>query len=773
MRALRLSVPAVLLPVVLFFSCAARDALPPRDGRTGCLTFEDCGDFGTPSGWWGGPLATLTRDSTIVHDGHRSGCITREASSEGTFSSMAITLPVDFGGRKLELRGWLRLEDVKGFAGLWQRQDGAGAPVQFDNMAAQKLSGTVDWKEYRVTLPLDAKARSVSFGALLSGTGRVWVDDVALLVDGRSFAEAPAPTRPTTAVDTDHEFDDGSRIDAVPLTPAQVEHLVTLGKVWGFVKYRHPRVTAAQVHWDYELFRVLPRVLAVKDRAGANAAIDAWLAKLGDPPPCEPCAQATADPHLLPRLEWIGERAVLGDALARRLATIHARRDADGEQHYVFRPPGGVGNASFSNELGYSGPKEPDAGYRMLGVYRFWNIVESWFPYRDVMGEDWDSVLAEFIPRAFAAEMGNDYALVMMELVARVHDGHANLWSSTALRPPVGECLVPVPLRFVDGQFIVDELPDTAALDPAGLLPGDAIVAVDGSPVADQVPRWLPYYGASNEEAARRDIARALTRGPCGPVRIRRDRSGRLEEITLLRVKRPEPMAPMTHDRPGDTFRRVSDDLAYLKLSTVRAEDAEDYVRQAEGARLLVIDVRNYPNDFVVFALGQHLVAAKTEFVTFTAADLANPGTFAWTPPLALEPKEPRFTGRIALLVDETTQSSAEYTTLALRTAPGAIVVGSTTAGADGNVSGVPLPGGLSGMISGLGVFTADRRPTQRIGIVPDVVIRPTRAGLSAGRDEVLEAAVERVLGRPLTAPEYRGLALRPIAPAGSEEPTP
>jgi C-terminal processing protease CtpA/Prc len=88
---------------------------------------------------------------------------------------------------------------------------------------------------------------------------------------------------------------------------------------------------------------------------------------------------------------------------------------------------------------------------------------------------------------------------------------------------------------------------------------------------------------------------------------------------------------------------------------------------------------------------------------------------------------------------------------MAFRAAPGAVVVGSTTAGADGNVSRVLLPGGLSTLISGIGVYYPDRRPTQRIGIVPDVEVRPTVAGLRAGRDEVMEAAVRRVLGRDMT----------------------
>jgi len=74
---------------------------------------------------------------------------------------------------------------------------------------------------------------------------------------------------------------------------------------------------------------------------------------------------------------------------------------------------------------------------------------------------------------------------------------------------------------------------------------------------------------------------------------------------------------------------------------------------------------------------------------------------------------------------------------------------------ADGNVSPIALPGKLRAMISGIGVFYSDRRPTQQVGIVPDLVVEPTIAGIRAGRDEVLEAAIERALGHevPLSGP--------------------
>ena len=110
-------------------------------------------------------------------------------------------------------------------------------------------------------------------------------------------------------------------------------------------------------------------------------------------------------------------------------------------------------------------------------------------------------------------------------------------------------------------------------------------------------------------------------------------------------------------------------------------------------------------------------------------------------------PEAPYFFGRVVILVDEMSQSQSEYTAMALRATPNAIVMGSTTAGADGDTSAVPIPGNLQTFISGLGVFYPDKRPTQRIGIVPDIVVNPTIAGIRAGRDEVLESAVDYILG--------------------------
>jgi C-terminal processing protease CtpA/Prc len=217
--------------------------------------------------------------------------------------------------------------------------------------------------------------------------------------------------------------------------------------------------------------------------------------------------------------------------------------------------------------------------------------------------------------------------------------------------------------------------------------------------------------------------------------------------------------SPSTHDLPGETFRLLSTDVAYLKLSSVKASDVAHDIDLAKGTKGLIVDIRNYPSEFVVFALGSLLATEDTPFATFTVADLSNPGAFHFGGTIGLKPDTPHYGGKVVILVDEVSQSQAEYTTMALRSTPNATVVGSMTAGADGNVSSIPLPGELRTMISGIGVFYPDKRPTQRIGIRPDVEARPSLVGIRAGRDEVLEVGIRQIVGSSVSATEIERLA--------------
>lgn len=603
-------------------------------------------------------------------------------------------------------------------------------------MQAQQVRGTHDWAQYSITFPINPQAQQLSFGVLAFGSGTVWADDLELLVDGKPIAEA-TPKHVPLALPVDHEFDSGSRIALDSLTPVQVSNLATLGRVWGFLKYHHPAITSGQRHWDYELFRILPKILAAPDRAHANEALLDWIEKLGPVQPCGACVSApSGNLDIKPALDWIHDRSILGEALSQRLESIYAVRT--GKQFYVSIAAG-ISNPSFDHEPGYAQVTLPDSGYQLLALFRWWNIFQYWAPYRDVAGQDWASVLAEFIPKLALAKDKTAYQLALFELIAKANDTHDNLWSSIAARPPVGNCALPVTLRFIDNKPVVYR---TDSVDSI-FQPGDILNSLDGVSIQSLIGKWAMYYADSNDAARQRDLAANITRGACGAVSVEITRSARPVQIAATRTQAKQNFA--THDQSGETFRMLSPEVAYIKLSSIKAADLPGYFEKAKNTKGLIVDIRNYPSEFMPFAMGAYFATKPAPFVTFSFADLANPGAFYFGNGPLIEPGPVHYGGKVVILVDETSQSQAEYTAMALRAMPNSLVVGSTTAGADGNYSTIALPGNLSTWVSGLGVFYLDHRPTQRIGIVPDVIVKPTVQGIAAGRDEVLEKAMRLI----------------------------
>ena len=205
-----------------------------------------------------------------VHGGKWALRIERNDKSEGAFTAVNRMIPIDFAGESLELRGFLRTEDVSDFAGLWMREDGDSGSVAFDNMQRRQLKGTTEWTEYSIKLPLEKSAKRLIFGVLAAGVGKVWADDIHLLVDGRPLEGEPRIEQPKTVLDLDKEFDAGSGIALKSLTKIQIDNLAMLGKIWGFLKYHHPIVTAGKRHWDYELFPH-PAASAGRGRRGGRA----------------------------------------------------------------------------------------------------------------------------------------------------------------------------------------------------------------------------------------------------------------------------------------------------------------------------------------------------------------------------------------------------------------------------------------------------------------------------------------------------------------------
>jgi hypothetical protein len=182
-------------------------------------------------------------------------------------------------------------------------------------------------------------------------------------------------------------------------------------------------------------------------------------------------------------------------------------------------------------------------------------------------------------------------------------------------------------------------------------------------------------------------------------------------------------------------------------MGEIKKRQVDSVFKALEGSRGLIIDDRRYPSDFPIYDIAAKLNGEITPFSKVTLPSMQYPGTFILGTTLSVGRKNNSYyKGKIMILVNEQTQSSGEFHAMAFRTAPGAKVIGSTTAGADGNVTNsIYLPGGIYTRFSGIGIWYPDGTETQRVGIIPDVEVKRTIRGIAEGRDELVEKAIELI----------------------------
>ncbi|MGB8370602.1 MAG: hypothetical protein ACLPYZ_11305 [Limisphaerales bacterium] len=149
----------------------------------------------------------MTLDHDTTHNGKGSAslkCIVPKASGFGTLMQ---TFKADtYRGQRIRMSGYVRSRNVKDWAGLWMRVDGAKDEVlAFDNMQNRAVKGTTDWTRYEIVLDVPETSQQIAFGVLLSGMGQVWLDDVKFETVGKEV--------PTT----------GSKSSEVPSAPRNLD----------------------------------------------------------------------------------------------------------------------------------------------------------------------------------------------------------------------------------------------------------------------------------------------------------------------------------------------------------------------------------------------------------------------------------------------------------------------------------------------------------------------------------------------------------------------
>lgn len=267
----------------------------------------------------------------------------------------------------------------------------------------------------------------------------------------------------------------------------QIHSIVQASRIWGFAKYHHPAFASSSVNADAEYFRLLKDILQAPDSM-RNDVCSKWISGLGSYAIRD--REDDGNTETFNDFNWISDSLLLGKALSESLMKL---RDAvPGRNRYVKQTPV---NVSYI-ETQYSDIPQDDVAYRLLGVAKFWNAVDSYSPNRNLTDRPWDDVLAKYIALAFDRSVS--FPSLYSRMVSELCDTHVNSWYI----PIFGGRFVPLMCRFAEDRLFVT---DTCSLVPNNLEIGDEITLIDSVSPIKRLNELAPYIPHSNRSSLLRD----------------------------------------------------------------------------------------------------------------------------------------------------------------------------------------------------------------------------------------------------------------------------
>jgi len=523
---------------------------------------------------------------------------------------------------------------------------------------------------------------------------------------------------------------------------SETEKYSTTIKLWGFLKYYHPQVAKGKFSWDEQFIKILPKVDEAKTKEELSAIYINWIASLGEVKKCKSCSKLSNKEYFNKNfdLSWTQNIDYFNKELSNKLKHIEENRN-QGKNYYVDTEK--HENIEVKNEPEYLDKEYPDRSYRLLSLANYWNTVEYFFPYKYLTDQKWDEVLLEMIPRFLDAENAVKYHVAMHETVNKLDDTHAGFYTKVLHEDFWGKKHLPIIIRIIEDKVVITGFKDSSFATKNDLRIGDIIETIDGEDALDRINRINKYVKGSNKTVKSRNYSFIFFHGFNDIVSTTIIRNEKKITKKLKRYTSKESFKPA--EKGQEKYKILDNNIGYINLGNMYGRDMKNIKGMMDvlmPTKALIIDIRNYPR-IHPHKLARYFIKSEKEFAKLTRPDLSYPGKFIWKKPkLVKYSRNDYYNGKVIILVNEETQSSAEYSTMILQTGDNVITVGNQTAGADGNISKFYFSDYWA-FASGLGVYYPDGTETQRVGVKVDIKVNRTIKGIQEGRDEILEKAIE------------------------------
>lgn len=385
-----------------------------------------------------------------------------------------------------------------------------------------------------------------------------------------------------------------------------------------------------------------------------------------------------------------------------------------------------------------AGPPLPpgDPAVRIASAIDIWATLRWFYPYFDELHVDWDRALGEALDASAHARSADELLLALERMVGALRDDHASVYHGAS-----SNGVLPLVFHQIDAKLVfVNGIGDYKATFPRGSIldaiddvPAGAAMEKLASTISAATPAWRDAY-----------LPFALAEGLAGglvTVRVKQP-DGQFAAVRIPRLSRAKYIRQLREDHP-ETGTELAPGVYYVDLATLDDAAWKPLPAKLSSGRAILCDARNGASQ-TAFQILAHFIdhPIKSPYWDKPIA-LPTEKRYARTQS-TIYPSEPRLTAKLIFLTSGLSASSPETILQYAHAAGLGTVIGEPTGGTNGDVTSFESLGGLTIRFTGLRTLNPDGSTFHGRGIAPDVVVHPTLAGLRAGRDEILEAALAR-----------------------------
>lgn len=395
---------------------------------------------------------------------------------------------------------------------------------------------------------------------------------------------------------------------------------------------------------------------------------------------------------------------------------------------------------------------------KVAGLSLLWSAAKYNFANFDLVPElNWDSLYVAYLPKVQKTTSTSEYYKVLMELCARLKDGHTNVYPPKEImddmftRPPLRTALIE------DKVIITDVW--SPSLANQGLKPGLEITHINKIPVRQYAEKnVMPYQSSSTiQDLQVRTYNYMLLAGP------------KSEDMELTLVDGTGKTYNKRISRSGYNdvtgipqsleFRTLRGNVGYMALNSFSDDKVpamfDSVYSSLEKTEALILDLRRNgggADGIALYILGcftdkkmktsrwrspQYVPSLRVwgrnkDWYTEESEDYAADGKRYYNKP-------------VILLIGARTFSAAEDFTVVFDYMKRGTIMGEATGGSTGQPIMFKLPGGGLTRICTKRDTYPDGKEFVGTGIKPGITVHPTVSDLRQGRDTVLEAALERL----------------------------